>query len=312
MGSVAVLSPPDMRGLYLSLIAIQSAAALSIQGKTLTVTTVQHEPWLKLKDDSSNKVGNDRFEGFVMDLLENLGNKTGASFQVSLQRDGRYGGPDEAGQWSGMVGSVMAGEVDLAVADITQTAYREAVVDFTVPFDQVGITILYPVSFGYIYPNTAWETKPFTSVADLVSQDHIKFTTMRGGATHNFFKNSRDPDMMQAFLKMTEEDSFVSHNREGIEKVLSGEGKFAYFMESAGAEYAMAQNCGLSTVGGNINTRNYGIVTQKDSAYRKVLNIALLELMDEGLIQKLKQKWWRSSQRNCNNRIIQKLSDWVL
>ena len=135
---------------------------------------------------------------------------------------------------------------------------------------------------------------------------------MRGGATHNFFKNSRDPDMMQAFLKMTEEDSFVSHNREGIEKVLSGAGKFAFFMESAGAEYAMAQNCGLSTVGGNINTRNYGIVTQKDSAYRKVLNIALLELMDEGVIQKLKQKWWRSSERNCNNRIIQKLSDWVL
>merc|ERR1712110_1187060 len=195
----------------------------------------------------------------------------------------------------------------IAVADITQTAMRETVVDFTVPFDQVGITILYPVSFGYIYPQTAWKTVPFSSVSDLVNQDNIKFGTVRGGATHSFFQNSQDPDMMQAFLRMTEEDSLVSHNGDGIEKVLTAGGKFAFFMESAGADYATAQNCGLTTVGGNINTRNYGIVTQKDSAYRKVLNIALLELMDEGVIQKMKQKWWGArtgtvttgSSRNC-------------
>ena len=59
--------------------------------------------------------------------------------QVSLQEDGRYGALDEnTGRWSGMIGSVMSGSADLAVADITQTAMRESVVDFTVPFDQVG------------------------------------------------------------------------------------------------------------------------------------------------------------------------------
>ena len=59
--------------------------------------------------------------------------------QVSLQADGRYGGLDEnTGHWSGMIGSVISGSADLAVADITQTAMRETVVDFTVPFDQVG------------------------------------------------------------------------------------------------------------------------------------------------------------------------------
>ena len=87
------------------------------------------------------------------------------------------------------------------------------------------------------------------------SQDDIKFGTVRGGATYSFFKNSQDPDMMQAYLRMTEDDSLVSHNREGIEKVLSGGGKFAFFLESAGADYATAQNCGLTTVGGNLNTR---------------------------------------------------------
>ena len=37
-----------------------------------------------------------------------------------------------------MIGSVINGTADIAVADITQTAMRETVVDFTVPFDQVG------------------------------------------------------------------------------------------------------------------------------------------------------------------------------
>ena len=42
----------------------------------------QHEPWLQLKADSGGRVGNDRFEGFVMDLLDQLADKTGARFEV--------------------------------------------------------------------------------------------------------------------------------------------------------------------------------------------------------------------------------------
>ena len=42
-----------------------------------------------------------------------------------------------------MVGEVMTGAADLALADLTITAARERVVDFTVPFLQTGITVLY-------------------------------------------------------------------------------------------------------------------------------------------------------------------------
>merc|ERR1712066_236130 len=118
MGASLRLAEPAMMTPHLQVfvLCLHSAAAEAIKGRTLTVTSAQHEPWFKLKDDSSNRVGNDRFEGFVMDLLGNLENKTGASFQVSLQADGRYGGLDEnTGEWSGMIGSVMAGEADLAV-----------------------------------------------------------------------------------------------------------------------------------------------------------------------------------------------------
>ena len=46
----------------------------------------QHEPWLKLKDHSDSREGNDRFEGFVMDLLHLLENRTGSRFEVESVR----------------------------------------------------------------------------------------------------------------------------------------------------------------------------------------------------------------------------------
>ena len=49
----------------------------------------------------------------------------------------------------------------------------------------------------------------------------------------------------------------------GIERVLENPGEFAYLLESKSADYAMAKHCGLSTVGGNINMRSYGIAVKQ-------------------------------------------------
>ena len=62
----------------------------------------QHEPWLKLKDDSSNRVGNDRYEGYLIDLIDALHQKLGANFDIHIAGDGRYGAPTDAGPWTGM------------------------------------------------------------------------------------------------------------------------------------------------------------------------------------------------------------------
>ena len=49
----------------------------------------------------------------------------------------------------------------------------------------------------------------------------------------------------------------------GIERVLENPGEFAFLLESKSADYAMAKHCGLSTVGGNINMRSYGIAVKQ-------------------------------------------------
>lgn len=53
----------------------------------------------------SDKVlyGNDRFEGYCLDLLKELSNILGFSYEVKLVSDGKYGAQNDKGEWNGMV-----------------------------------------------------------------------------------------------------------------------------------------------------------------------------------------------------------------
>ncbi|XP_052069248.1 probable glutamate receptor [Mytilus californianus] len=64
------------------------------------------------------------------------------SYKVVHPPDGQYGGPKEDGSWTGMVGMIMRGEIDIAAAPFTITSIRESVIDFTVPIMEDGVGIL--------------------------------------------------------------------------------------------------------------------------------------------------------------------------
>ena len=42
------------------------------------------------------------------------------------------------GKWNGMVGMLIRDQCDLVASPLTQTMQRDAVIDFTIPLDQVG------------------------------------------------------------------------------------------------------------------------------------------------------------------------------
>ena len=50
---------------------------------------------------------------------------------------------------------------------------------------------------------------------------------------------------------------------QGVERVVENPGEFAYLLESKSADYAIGNHCGLSTIGGNINMRSYGIAVKQ-------------------------------------------------
>lgn len=98
---------------------------------------------------------------------------------------------------------------------------------------------------------------------------------------------------MWSFMQQHKDDVFVSSNREGIEKVRKSKGKFAFLLESTLNEYVNERDpCDTMRVGENIDTKGYGIATPLGSDLREAINIAVLELTENGFLERLKQKWY--------------------
>lgn len=120
---------------------IYSTSAL--ENKTLVITTILNNPYTMIKDSSFKRTGNDQFEGYAIDLIHELSKILHFKYEFRLVKDGAYGRPNKQGVWSGMMGELIRGEADLAVADMTITSKREDAVDFTHPFMNTGISILF-------------------------------------------------------------------------------------------------------------------------------------------------------------------------
>lgn len=102
---------------------------------TLRITSILDTPFLMLRRSTKELSGNNRFEGYVMDLLDHIAGRLHFNYTLELVKDGGYGAPEagaEKGRWNGMVGEVMRAEADLAVAPITITYAREKVRTFCI------------------------------------------------------------------------------------------------------------------------------------------------------------------------------------
>ncbi|MCJ8742461.1 hypothetical protein PDJAM_G00082400 [Pangasius djambal] len=133
----------------------------SLANRTLIVTTILENPYVMYKKSDKVLYGNDRFEGYCLDLLKELSNILGFSYEVRLVADGKYGAQNDKGEWNGMVRELIDHIADLAVAPLTITYVREKVIDFSKPFMTLGISILYrkpngtnPGVFSFLNPLT--------------------------------------------------------------------------------------------------------------------------------------------------------------
>uniref|UniRef100_A0A6Q2YMS1 Glutamate receptor n=1 Tax=Esox lucius TaxID=8010 RepID=A0A6Q2YMS1_ESOLU len=132
----------------------------SLSNRSLVVSTILVEPYVMFKKSDKPLYGNDRFEGYCIDLLRELASILGFTYELRLVEDGRYGAQDETtGQWNGMVKELMDHKADLAVAPLAITYVREKVIDFSKPFMTLGISILYrkpngtnPGVFSFLNP----------------------------------------------------------------------------------------------------------------------------------------------------------------
>merc|ERR1719458_1534661 len=76
-----------------------------------------------------------------MDMLKELSTMFGFTFTIHDNLEGKYG-QNNGGTWNGMIGEVISGTADIALADMTIVSTREEAVDFTHPYLSLGLGAL--------------------------------------------------------------------------------------------------------------------------------------------------------------------------
>ncbi|XP_071087549.1 glutamate receptor 2-like isoform X1 [Haliotis cracherodii] len=115
----------------------------SSKNKTQVVTTIMVSPFVMKKKLTNGEppVAGNEYEGYCIDLVGLVAKQANFEFRIEIAND--YGRKNEStGQWSGMVGELINGTRQIAVAPLTITEDRERVVDFSKPFMNTGISIM--------------------------------------------------------------------------------------------------------------------------------------------------------------------------
>ncbi|XP_077182615.1 glutamate receptor 1 isoform X2 [Paroedura picta] len=379
----------------------------NLQNRTYIVTTILEAPYVMQKKSYEQLEGNDRYEGYCVELAAEIAKHVGYQYRLQIVSDGKYGARDpETKLWNGMVGELVYGNADVAVAPLTITLVREEVIDFSKPFMSLGISIMIkkpqkskPGVFSFLDPlayeiwmcivfayigvsvvlflvsrfspyewhneeleegrdqpandqtnefgifNSLWFSlgafmqqgcdisprslsgrivggvwwfftliiissytanlaafltvermvSPIESAEDLAKQTEISYGTLDAGSTKEFFRRSKIAvfEKMWTYMKSAEPSVFVPTTEEGMKRVRRSKGKYAYLLESTMNEYIEQRKpCDTMKVGGNLDSKGYGIATPKGSLLRGPVNLAVLKLSEQGVLDKLKSKWW--------------------
>jgi len=137
-----------------------------LQNKTLRVTTALTEPFVieKIFDYPHSQEAKERmsfeerYEGFSVDLTKALAKTVKFKFKFQLEPT-NSNGAFKNGKWTGMIGELRSQQADMAVIDMSITSSRQGAVDFTMPFMNTGVGILYkkkkppvPNLFSFLSP----------------------------------------------------------------------------------------------------------------------------------------------------------------
>ncbi|XP_070581488.1 glutamate receptor ionotropic, NMDA 2A-like [Ptychodera flava] len=91
--------------------------------------------------------------GYCIELLQMLSRDMSFTYDIYLVDDDLYGVQHDNGTWNGIIRDLMEGKADAAVAAVKMSSDRFKVVDFSVPFMEVGVAVLVPKSSGVVLPH---------------------------------------------------------------------------------------------------------------------------------------------------------------
>ncbi|KAK9873343.1 hypothetical protein WA026_022148 [Henosepilachna vigintioctopunctata] len=118
-------------------------AADMLRGEDLIIASRIAVPYLSHVEGHEKKNGNDKYEGYAMDLIFAISEIAGFRYTFEIVKDNELGTYNKIlGQWDGLMGEITEHRAHMAVSDLAMTAQRQQVVDFSSPFMNLGIGLL--------------------------------------------------------------------------------------------------------------------------------------------------------------------------
>lgn len=187
-------------------------------------------------------------------------------------------------------------EAHVAAGAMSIRPSRQEVIDFTVPYMQSGITA---VLKDTLQPSLDAVKTPL----DLANQSAVSYGCIPGTQTYYYFRNSNGTIINRMWQQMTSADPsvFEMGSQLGIQRVRDSNGSYAFLLENLFAEYLSSQPpCELRVLNGFLNLSKYAFAVKKNSPLLHSLNEILRSLVDGGVVERLKKKWWRGE---CNVKV---------
>ncbi|XP_053947507.1 glutamate receptor ionotropic, kainate 2-like [Anastrepha ludens] len=118
--------------------------ANSLVNKTFRVLiSVPNKPYASMVESHKKLIGNNQYEGYGIDLIKELAAKLGFHY-IFMNGGSDYGSFNKTTNvTTGMMKEINEGRAELAITDLTITSEREEIIDFSIPFMNLGIAILY-------------------------------------------------------------------------------------------------------------------------------------------------------------------------
>ncbi|XP_066269429.1 glutamate receptor ionotropic, delta-2-like [Branchiostoma lanceolatum] len=102
---------------------------------------------------------------------------------------------------------------------------------------------------------------------------------------------------LAAFLTVTRMENPI--RTENLGEVDVREGNYAFIWDTPIIEYVALNDpdCSLTTAENSFYERGYGIALQRDSPYREAFSYGILQMQENGRMNKLKERWWPTTGR---------------
>jgi ABC-type amino acid transport substrate-binding protein len=263
------------------LIFVLAFATIVFADKPLKIGSILNAPFLIATVGKKTA-----YEGFVVDFSNALTEKLGSKYKIRIASDDAYGHYDEEEKtWTGLIGDVVNGKVDMAIADLTITEERKQHVDFSKPFLNTGVGLVASAKEGAL---------PYHTLVEMVNNPETHYGVVRSGSTMGHItKLAATCPIFKKMVDYWEEntDNLVGTLEEGLTRVDDEPGKYGLLMEMFSIDGFKEDYPDLIQVGPMIIPREFAVVVKKGSTDIERINHAIDELDTDGTLSDLLKKW---------------------